>query len=96
MKPSETAERLERLENTLFGLLQEIQALRAQAQRQTRETDSIEPLLDAPKVAEILGVDIAYVYSLARDGKIPSLQIGKYRRFHPRQLQKWLDRRNSC
>ena len=56
---------------------------------------NLEPLLDAEDVAKILGVDTAYVYSLARDRKIPSVKLGKYRKFSSSQVKKWLDRKNT-
>jgi len=56
---------------------------------------NLDPLLDAEDVAKILGVDTAYVYSLARAKKIPSVKLGKYRKFSPSQIKKWLDRKNT-
>ncbi len=56
---------------------------------------SLEPLLDAEDVAKILGVDTGYIYSLARAKKIPSVKLGKYRKFCPYQLKRWLDRKNN-
>jgi excisionase family DNA binding protein len=52
--------------------------------------------LEAEDVARILGVEIAYVYSQARAHKIPSVKIGKYRKFSPTALKKWLDRKNGA
>ncbi|MFQ5917819.1 MAG: helix-turn-helix domain-containing protein [Candidatus Binatia bacterium] len=59
-------------------------------------TPTLEPLLDAGEVAQILEVDTAYVYSQARAKKIPSVRLGKYRKFSPPQIKKWLDRKNTC
>jgi excisionase family DNA binding protein len=58
-------------------------------------TPTLESLLDAEQVAQILGVDTAYVYSRARAKKIPSVKLGKYRKFSPSQIKKWLDRKNT-
>lgn len=55
---------------------------------------TLDALLNAEQVAKILGVEPAYVYSQARVKKIPSIKIGKYRKFSPSQIKKWLDRRN--
>jgi len=51
--------------------------------------------LEPEQVAAILGVDVGHVHAQARSGKIPSVLIGKYRRFSPKQLSKWLERKNS-
>jgi excisionase family DNA binding protein len=42
-----------------------------------------------------LGVETAYLYSLARNGKIPSFKLGKYRRFSPDHLKGWLNRKGG-
>ena len=55
----------------------------------------LEPLLGAEQVAQILGVDVGHVHAQARSRKIPSIMVGKYRKFSPSQLKKWLERKNS-
>ncbi len=40
-----------------------------------------EPLRDARFVARLLGLPVKTVHQYARDGRLPSLQIGKHRRF---------------
>ena len=89
----EVLERFEALESSLLTLVQEVRALKAEVGRVSRNQQTLEPLLDAEQVAKILGVDTAYVYSQARSRKLPSIKLGKYRRFSPVQLQKWLDRK---
>jgi excisionase family DNA binding protein len=56
---------------------------------------SLEPLLGAEEVAKILGVDLRDVYRQARTKKIPSIKVGKYWKFSPAELQKWLERKNT-
>jgi excisionase family DNA binding protein len=86
--------RLERLEDSFLAGLQEIRAVKSEIQKQADK--SLENLLEAEDVARILGVDLAYVYSQARANKIPSLKLGKYRKFVPSALKKWIDRKTSA
>ena len=87
--------RLDAVESSLISLLQDVRSVKADMNKLTNGSAALEPLLEADQVAKILGVDTAYVYSQARAGKIPSIKLGKYRKFSPSQLKKWLDRRNS-
>ena len=82
------------MESALLSLLQEVHSLKADLQKQSNG-GSLESLLEAEDVAKILGVELEYVYSQARTGKIPSVKLGKYRKFSPSQLKKWLDRKNN-
>jgi excisionase family DNA binding protein len=86
---------VEKLESTLLDLVKELHSLRADLQKRSNE-ETLEDLLEAEDVARILGVEIAYVYSQARAHKIPSVKIGKYRKFSPTALKKWLDRKNGA
>jgi len=71
------------------------QLVREEVHKSVNGNTNLEPLLDAETVAKILDVDTAYVYSLARAKKIPSIKLGKYRKFSPTQIKKWLDRKNT-
>ncbi len=95
MNLPETLVRLENLESSLLSLLQEVRSVKAEIQKHANGSLTLEPLLEAEEVAKILGVDPGYVYSQARAKKIPSVKLGKYRKFCPSQLKKWLDRKNS-
>ena len=75
------------------GQLREI--IREEVHKSVNGNANLDPLLDAEEVAKILGVDTAYVYSLARAKKIPSIKLGQYRKFSPYQIKKWLDRKNT-
>jgi excisionase family DNA binding protein len=90
----ETLSRLEKLEDALLTQLQEVRCIRSEIQKHAGSR-SLEPLLGAEQVAQILGVDIGHVHAQARSRKIPSIMVGKYRKFSPSQLKKWLDRKNS-
>ena len=90
----EALSRLEKLEDALLAQIQEVRCIRSEIQKHA-DNGSLEPLLGAEQVAEILGVDVGHVHAQARSRKIPSIMIGKYRKFSPSQLRKWLDRKNS-
>ena len=90
----EALTRLDNLENALLAQIQEMRTIRAEFQKQA-VNGALEPLLGAEQVAKILGVDVGHVHAQARSRKIPSVMIGKYRKFSPSQLKKWIERKNS-
>jgi excisionase family DNA binding protein len=94
MTVNDALSKIELLETTLLQTVQELRAVKAEIQKQSYGA-TLEPLLEPDQVAAILGVDVRHVYAQARSGKIPSVMIGKYRRFSPTQLKKWLERKNS-
>lgn len=47
-------------------------------------------LLTANEVAERLGVTPGWVWAQARAGRIPHVQLGRYRRFREEALDAWL------
>jgi excisionase family DNA binding protein len=47
-------------------------------------------LLTAEEVAERLGVTKDWVWAQARAGRIPHVQLGRYRRFREEALETWL------
>ena len=48
-------------------------------------------LLTAEQVAADLAVPKTWVYRAARDGRLPSVQCGRYVRFHPDDVADWVD-----
>jgi excisionase family DNA binding protein len=54
--------------------------------------DLMEPLLTAEEVAQLLGVSANYVWAKAKEGLIPSVRIGRNRRFRRQDLEQWLER----
>lgn len=48
-------------------------------------------LIDAKELAEKLGVPTSWVYRAAREGRIPSIKLGKYVRFDPEKAGKAFD-----
>jgi excisionase family DNA binding protein len=51
----------------------------------------MERLLTAHEVAEILGVHVNYVWAEAKAGRIPSISIGRNRRFRREDIERWLE-----
>lgn len=51
----------------------------------------MERLLTAPEVAEILGVHVNYIWAEAKRGRIPSITIGRNRRFRTPEIERWLE-----
>jgi excisionase family DNA binding protein len=62
------------------------------------QVDLTEPLLTADQVAALLGVPRSSVYEYARRAHrpMPSVQVGRHRRFLRSDLERWLtDQRRS-
>lgn len=49
-------------------------------------------LLTAGEVAELLGVPTSWVYEQSRAGRIPTVTLGRYRRYRREAIDAWLDR----
>jgi excisionase family DNA binding protein len=47
-------------------------------------------LLTAAEVAELLGVPKSWVYEHSRDGHIPTVTLGRYRRYRREAIEAWL------
>lgn len=50
-----------------------------------------ERLLKADEVSRLLGCHSQHVYRMAATGVLPSLKLGKWRRFRAADLAAWLD-----
>jgi excisionase family DNA binding protein len=48
-------------------------------------------VLTVDDVADRLGVTKDWLWAQARAGRIPHVQLGRYRRFREEALEKWLD-----
>ena len=57
-----------------------------------------QPLLTAEQVATLLGIPRSSVYDYARrkHEPIPSLQIGRHRRFLQEDIERWLRRQRAA
>ena len=91
----EALSKIESLETTLLDSVKELRAVKAELQKQANG-NSLEQLLEPEQVAAILGVEVGHVHAQARSGKIPSIKVGKFTRFSPKHLAKWLERKNSA
>ena len=47
-------------------------------------------LLTAKQVAELLAVPESWVREATREGRIPHLRLGRYRRYQPAAIDAWL------
>ncbi len=88
----EILDRLNKIEEAFLSGLQEIRFIREEVRKRVNQSPRLEPLLDVEQLAKILGLRCSFIYSGARSGKIPSVKIGKYLRFSPVQIKKWLER----
>ena len=52
-------------------------------------------LLTAAEVAELLGVPTSWVYEQSRAGHIPTVTLGRYRRFREEAIRTWIERLES-
>ena len=48
-------------------------------------------LLDCDRLASWLGVDVGFVRRLVAERRVPFIKIGKFVRFDPTEVSKWLD-----
>ena len=54
-------------------------------------------LLTAKEVAELLAVPESWVREATREGRIPHLRLGRYRRYQPAAIEAWLtENRGDC
>ena len=47
-------------------------------------------LLTAQEVADLLAVPLSWVREATRDGRLPHLKLGRYRRYQAHTIQAWL------
>jgi excisionase family DNA binding protein len=47
-------------------------------------------LLSAEQVAEMLGVPKSWVYEQSRKGAIPTVTLGRYRRYRAEAVEEWI------
>ena len=55
--------------------------------------DPVNPdrLLTADEVAEILAVKISWVREATRDGRLPHITLGRYRRYRAPEIEEFLE-----
>lgn len=49
-----------------------------------------ESLLTAQDVADLLGVATSWVYEQSRRGRIPTVTLGRYRRYRREAIEAWV------
>ena len=49
-----------------------------------------ESLLTAQQVASVLGVPRSWAYEQSRAGRIPTVKLGRYRRYRREAIEAWL------
>lgn len=47
-------------------------------------------LMTAAEVAELLGVPVSWVYQQSRRGRIPTVTLGRYRRYRRGAIEEWI------
>lgn len=55
-----------------------------------------EPLLTAQQVADLLAVPLSWVREATRDGRIPHLRLGRYRRYQASAINAWLHEQQAA
>jgi excisionase family DNA binding protein len=53
----------------------------------------LKRLLTSLEVGRLLGIHPKVLERMAKRGKVPALKIGKFWRYHPDSLAKWIDSR---
>ncbi|MDQ4040700.1 MAG: helix-turn-helix domain-containing protein [Actinomycetota bacterium] len=54
------------------------------------EPERDRELMDARQVAAMLGVTVDWVYEQSRRGRIPTITLGRYRRYRRAAIEAWL------
>ncbi len=47
-------------------------------------------LLTAEEVADMIGMGVDWVYAESRRGRIPTVKLGRYRRYRKEAIEAWL------
>ena len=55
--------------------------------------DDVDPnaLMTAEDVAKLLGVNVAWVYAQSRRRRIPTVTLGRYRRYRRSAIERWVE-----
>lgn len=54
-----------------------------------------ENLMTGSQAAELLNVPLSWIYAKSETGELPSIKIGRYRRFVRAELEAWLARQRE-
>jgi excisionase family DNA binding protein len=55
-----------------------------------RRDDDQRELIEAGEVAQMLGMTIDWVYEQSRRGRIPTITLGRFRRYRRAAIEEWL------
>lgn len=58
--------------------------------RDVSQPDDDRELMDAEQVAAMLGMTVDWVYEQSRRGRIPTITLGRYRRYRRTAIEAWL------
>ena len=61
----------------------------------TLQADRAGSLWTAHEVADLLGVSHEYVWQLSREGRIPTVSLGRVRRYRRESILAWLEQIES-
>lgn len=50
----------------------------------------VRSLMTAEQVAEMLGMRVDWVWEQSRKGRIPTVRLGRYRRYRREAIERWL------
>ena len=59
-------------------------------------TYEFEPLIDTEQAARLLGIHPKTLQQMARDGRIPSIRVGRFWRFRRSELDSWIRSGVNC
>jgi excisionase family DNA binding protein len=54
-----------------------------------------ERLLTAAEIAELLAVPVSWVREATRDGRLPHVSLGRYRRYERHAIEGWLAKQRA-
>jgi excisionase family DNA binding protein len=54
-----------------------------------------QKLLTADEVAELLGMTTSWVYAASRKGELPTVKLGRYRRYRREAIERWIEEQES-
>jgi excisionase family DNA binding protein len=56
-----------------------------------QELLAVPRLMSAEQVAELLGMDVEWVWKMSRRGEIPTVTLGRFRRYRREAILRWLE-----
>lgn len=56
-----------------------------------REDVDPDALMTAEDVSKLLGVNVAWVYAQSRRRRIPTVTLGRYRRYRRSAIERWVE-----